>query len=211
VGGLATPARFRHRLLWHPRGAWELEQAPDAAAKSSDPAAALAACEAVSQRAAQTLEWITGKLGLLDIALDHLSLARAGLYRACLEATPPDPAPTATAVDALRRAGSMHHLPRGLLTRALLRTLIGHHTGPDSAQADLDEAWEIAERGPMPLFQADIHLHRARLFGVLTKAPYPWDSPAADLKAARHLIEQHGYLRRQAELQDAELALQSVP
>ena len=34
-----------------------------------------------------------------------------------------------------------------------------------SAQSDLDEAWEIAERGPMPLFLADIHLHRARLFG----------------------------------------------
>jgi hypothetical protein len=31
-------------------------------------------------------------------------------------------------------------------------------------RSDLDEAWEIAERGPMPLFLADIHLHRARLF-----------------------------------------------
>jgi len=31
-------------------------------------------------------------------------------------------------------------------------------------RSDLDEAWEIAERGPMPLSLADIHLHRARLF-----------------------------------------------
>ena len=52
-------------------------------------------------------------------------------------------------------------IPRGLLTRAWLR----HRSGDgDGARADLDEAWEIAERGPMPLFQADVQLHRARLF-----------------------------------------------
>jgi hypothetical protein len=56
-------------------------------------------------------------------------------------------------------------LPCGLPTRAWLRSLTGARTGPESAQSDLDEAWEIAERGPMPLFLADIHLHRARLFG----------------------------------------------
>ena len=48
----------------------------------------------------------------------------------------------------------------------LLLFLTGARTGRDSAQADLDEAWEIAERGPMRLFLADIHLHRARLFGL---------------------------------------------
>ena len=50
--------------------------------------------------------------------------------------------------------------------RAWLRFLEGQFTGPGSAQEDLDEAWEIAERGPMPLFLADIHLTRARLFGT---------------------------------------------
>ena len=35
---------------------------------------------------------------------------------------------------------------------------------PAFGGSDLDEAWEIAERGPMPLFLADIHLYRARLF-----------------------------------------------
>jgi hypothetical protein len=49
------------------------------------------------------------------------------------------------------------YLPRGLLTRAWLRFLTGARTGPESAQSDLDEAFEIAERGPMPLFMADIH------------------------------------------------------
>src|SRR5207249_3478094 len=45
----------------------------------------LESCRAVSQRAAQTLKWMTGKLGLLDEALDHLTLGRAALYAAILE------------------------------------------------------------------------------------------------------------------------------
>ena len=67
----------------------------------------------------------------------------------------------------------------------------------------------------MPIFMADIHLYRARLFGLRTQksgAPreetvYPWESPAADLAAARALIEKHGYGRRLDELEDAEAAL----
>ena len=66
----------------------------------------------------------------------------------------------------LRRAGEQIWLTAGLLTRAWLRFLDGQPTGPTSAQEDLDEAWEIAERGPMRLFLADIHLYRARLFGL---------------------------------------------
>jgi hypothetical protein len=69
----------------------------------------------------------------------------------------------------------------------------------------LDEAWEVAERGPMPLFLADIHLYRARLF--FREATYPWQSPQHDLTEARRLIYKHGYLRREEELLDAEAAL----
>jgi hypothetical protein len=61
----------------------------------------------------------------------------------------------------------------------------------------------------MPLFLADIHLHRARLFRSSysdASELYPWDSPAADIGAARRLIEKHGYLRRMEELEDAEAA-----
>ncbi len=96
------------------------------------------------------------------------------------------------AVDGLRRAGTIHHIPRGLLTRAWLRALTGD---ADGARRDLDDAWEIAERGPMPLFQTDVHLHRARLF-----------HDTAALAEARRLIEQHGYGRRLEELTDAEEA-----
>ena len=51
----------------------------------------------------------------------------------------------------------------------------------------------------MPLFLADIHLHRARLFGLSKDRPasYPWTSPQTDLAEARRLIEKQ-------ELEDAE-------
>ena len=88
--------------------------------------------------------------------------------------------------------------PLGLLTRAWLRFLTGARTGHDSAQSGLNEAWEIAERGPMPLFLADIHLLRARLFGLSNDRPenYPWTSPQHDLAEARRLIAKHGYWRQ---------------
>ena len=168
---------------------------------------------AVKQRASQTLQWIKqANLDILSIALDHLNLARIALYQAILELTNSDNAETEInlAVTYLRRAGTQHHLPRGLLTRAWLRVLSlrsGAASGPhalNEAIEDLNEAWEIAERGPMPLHMADIHLHRARLFGRVS--PYPWESPQADLAEARRLIVKHGYGRRMAELEDAEKA-----
>jgi tetratricopeptide (TPR) repeat protein len=187
----------------------------------------LALCRAVAERAAQTLKISESGGWLLDIALDHLTLGRAALYTAILESgsgqretaqVSPSTSKTSQrgfatasmeldhAVSGLRRAGQQDDLPRGLLTRAWLRSLTGPRTGPESAQSDLDEAWEIAERGPMPLFLADIHLYRARLF--FREAPYPWESPQHDLAEARRLIFKHGYLRRKEELEDAEAALE---
>lgn len=165
-------------------------------------------CRTVSERAAQTLLWAEkNNISLLDIALDHLTLGRAALCEAILESSALSfpHAELDEAVDRLRRSGNLDDLPRALLTRAWLRTLEGSCTGPESAQADLDEAWEIAERGPMPLYMADIHLHRARLF--FREAHYPWESPQADLAEARRLIEKHGYWRRKEELEDAEASI----
>ena len=173
------------------------------------------ACRTVTDRSAQTLRWVTGKLGLLDEALDQLTLGRAALYEAIfLKTTINEPAPAINAAAAsLRRAGTQHEIPRSLLTRAWLRSLTGAMTtaahGPASAQSDLDEAWEIAERGPMPLFMADIHLYRARLFFGVT--PYPWVSPRDDLAQARALIEKCGYWRRKEEIEDAEAAAKHWP
>jgi len=188
-----------------------------------------ATCLAVSQRAAQTLEWAQdGNLSLLTVALDHLTLDRAAFYEVVLvEGALPFKSQNSelkasieATVDGLRRAAHNEFIVRGLLTRAWLRFLNGAHTGPKSAQEDLDEAWEIAERGPMRLFMADIHLYRARLFGGKFGGmkdegggmKYPWDKnpdgtprgPKDDLAAARKLIEKCGYWRRKEELEDAE-------
>ncbi|MCX6879728.1 MAG: TIR domain-containing protein [Verrucomicrobia bacterium] len=115
-------------------------------------------------------------------------------------------------VDNSRKGNRLESLPIFLLQRAWLRALTGALTGPESTQADLDEAWEIAERGPMKLHMADIHLYRARLFGSwivdsgsrMEEVAYPWTSPQHDLAEARRLIEQCGYWRRKEELEDAE-------
>ncbi|MEK6261867.1 MAG: DUF4062 domain-containing protein [Planctomycetota bacterium] len=196
------------------------------------------ACRAVEQRAAKTINVAERNNWLLDIALEHLTLGRAAFYAAILGRAElplgqnltdaPQYVPTdqefATprreldaAVDGLRRAGSQDHIPRGLLTRAWLRFVDGRRTGSESAQSDLDEAWEIAERGSMKLFLADVHLYRARLFGRRKgeggggneEAEYPWESPQADLAAAEKLINDCGYHRRDEELAGAKAALLS--
>ncbi|MEK6289303.1 MAG: TIR and AAA domain-containing protein [Acidobacteriota bacterium] len=209
------------------RAAWQMRNAE----RGMRNAELIEACRAVSQRAAQTLKWVTkGKLGLLTIALDHLTLGRAALYAGILEdydfrLPTSDFSHIDAAVSGLRRAGTQNWIPAALLTRAWLRSLTGARTGPESAQSDLDEAWEIAERGSMRLFLADIHLHRARLFGLRiadfglqneeadsgvrneAAEPYPWESPEADLAAAEKLINDCGYHRRDEELADAKKAI----
>ncbi len=177
-----------------------------------DAAAPLAALAEAERRAKQTLEWVTPQNWLLDIALDHLTLARVALYRALLEPVHPasfDLRHVTAALDGLRKAGTLHELPRALLTAALHAHLRGDAAAASRALA---EAQQIAERGPMPLYLADVHLHRARLVGSLKdegrrKKDYPGIDPKAELAKARALIEKHGYGRRLEELADAEEAL----
>jgi nucleoside phosphorylase len=171
------------------RAAWRAAMQPEPPAPElSTP------CRAVFERATRAMALATRQRDTLSIALDHLTLGRAALYATRL------PAPTLTladarehleaAVDTLRKAGAQDQLPKGLLTRAWLHHLEGH---PELAHADLDEAMSIAERGPMPLIRADIHLHRARLFRDRTA-----------LTAAATLIHKHGYHRRLPELEAAQ-------
>ncbi len=165
------------------------------------------ACDRVTERATQTLEWVSRQNWLLDIALDHLTLGRAALYGALLSQSDLSNSESqvtshlADAVDGLRESGDAWMLPRSLLTRAWQRQSIGDASG---AASDLDEAWEIAERGPMPLYQADILLTRARLFFREDLA-----TAKQNLADARRLIEKHGYHRRDEELADAEAVLNS--
>ena len=168
----------------------------------------IADCRIVTERATQALNIVlSGSLNLLDIALNHLTLGRAALYEAILTNSAFHSSHSAIeqAVSGLRRAGEQIWLTAGLLTRAWLGVLTGARIGPDSAQADLDEAWEIAVRGPMRLHMADIHLYRARLF--FREPSYPWQSPEHDLAEAERLINECGYHRRDEELADAKRAI----
>jgi REP element-mobilizing transposase RayT len=151
----------------------------------------------VERRAITTLRWATeNRLSLLDIALDHLTLARVRLFRAILANPLPqsllDLPHVAAAVNGLRAAGDMSYLPRGLLTASLYHFVRGEH---DLARKCLAEAQQIAERGPMPLYLADVHLHRARMF-----------KDKAELAKAAEIIRRVGYGRRYDELDDAEEA-----
>jgi tetratricopeptide (TPR) repeat protein len=157
----------------------------------------------VQRRATTTLAWVTPQNWLLDIALDHLTLARVGLIGAILDAHPANPQPTldlphvADALNGLRAAGQMSYVALSLLTAALYHFVRGEH---DLAQKHLAEAQQIAERGPMPLYLADVHLTRARLF-----------RDRDELAKAAKLIREFGYGRRYDELADAERALAARP
>lgn len=208
--GPAERAAWRRLLL---RAIGEQRSAPGGARSSdgdTDRAPPLIdACADVAKRAKQTIKVAEQNNWRLDVALDHLTLARAALYAAMLRGAAPDGGHVDAAVARLRGAGHKDHQPRGLLTRALYRAVAGDFPG---AQDDLDEAYDIAERGPMKLFLADIHLHRTRLFGLYAKRPekYPWESPESDLAEARRLIEECGYWRRKEELEDAEAAMRRL-
>ena len=163
----------------------------------------LALCHAVSELAMEILPWVISQDDPLDRALANLGLSLANLYSMIFAA----PLQLSSAsverqrcgerldatIDDFRLAVRSDHLPRGLLARSWFRFLVGDEKG---CRSDLDEAREIAERGAMRLFQADIQLTRARLF-----------RDRESLAAARQLIEDTGYKRRLPELADATVAL----
>jgi hypothetical protein len=191
---LAPAERAAWQALSHGSG---IPPVPDAH-RESGPATI---CAEVERRATSTMRWVTTHNWLLDIALDHLTLARVAVVRAMLSGTLPQLTlnlpHVARAVSGLRDAGDTTFLPRGLLTAALYHFVRGDTA---SARTALNQAQEIADRGPMPLDLADVHLHRARLF-----------RDRAELARARELIDKHGYGRRREELEDAEAAATSWP
>lgn len=155
----------------------------------------------VGQRATAALAIATLYKWILDTALANLTLGRVELFRAILGGAAMDSAHSRVdaAVHGFRQAGRMDFLPPALLTRAWLREV---QADPAAARADLDEAQQLAERGPMRLHLADVHLYRARLFFRENLA-----EAREELRKARHLIERCGYHRRDEELHDAEAVI----
>ncbi len=163
------------------------------------------ACREVLERGNEALRVAERNHWLLDIALDHLTLGRAHLGLALTAPQPAAPGENRAAgfaqaaeqldraVDGLRRAGQEDALPRGLLARAALRRFRSDFAG---AAADLTEALEIAERGPMRLHECDAHLEWARLCrdqGDLAAA-------RRHVARARELVKETGYGRRAREV-----------
>ncbi len=155
----------------------------------------------VERRATTTLVWDTPLSWLLDIALDHLTLARVGLIRAILEKFPRTAAEARPAARRRRRQRPPRRRNDGSASPwpAHRRALSLRPRRARLALKHLAEAQQIAERGPMPLFLADMHLHRARMF-----------RDKAELAKAATLIRDCGYGRRYDELTDAEEALGKV-
>ena len=161
----------------------------------------------VRERAAQTLEWAKRHLGLLDVALDHLSLGRAHLlafHRGAAADLAEAASHLTASVDGLRRAGGQEFIPLGLLARAALRT---HTRDFALARHDLDEALALAQRCGFRLHEADAHLGLARL-SLAEGAPA---QALASLALARKIVDATGYHRRDAELADLAAKLAAPP
>jgi tetratricopeptide (TPR) repeat protein len=143
----------------------------------------------VLRRATQTLKSAEdGRMSMITIALDQLSLGRAH----------PHGSPEAAnrlnqAVSGLRRAGTLHYLPLGLLARA---ANFRHTRDFDKAQHDLDEVRILANRCGMRLHLTDYHLEQARLL-LAQQQP---DDARPHYESAKKLVEETGYHRRDPEL-----------
>ena len=156
---------------------------------------ALGENQQVLSRAQQTLEWVTNAgLGLLTIALDHLSLGSAYLHQQRL---PSAQQHLDQAVDGLRAAGTQHNLPWGLLARAELHHQQGNY---GKAQKDLQEVREIAERSEMQLHLCDYHLAMAKLLRTRTDQDQNQPAITHHLQSAEKIIDQTHYHRRLPEL-----------
>src|ERR1044071_891001 len=152
--------------------------------RTGAPREAPATWHEVLKRVSETMLTAKKSNSLLAIGLDYPTLAHAEFYKRLFGGIKrPMPSDDINAaVDTLRAANRNDYLPRALLTRSWMRVADGSHSEIDGAVRDLDEAWEIAERGSMKLFVADIHLYRAGLFSGAPR--YPWTSASGDIAAA---------------------------
>ncbi|HUT47328.1 MAG TPA: tetratricopeptide repeat protein [Sedimentisphaerales bacterium] len=154
---------------------------------------ALGQYDDVLRRCRETQKWREQRTFLVGSALNRLVWAKA-LFSQALK----KPKRSLNRVQEkmnqaildLRATGQKEFIVRGLLSRASLRFVEGD---ADGCRSDLDEAWQIAERGSMRLHMADVLLYKARLF-----------RDKAALAEAAKLIDKCGYHRRDEELADAE-------
>ena len=150
----------------------------------------------VLNRANRMLE-LGKRIGLLDIALAHLSLGHAYLLKAYAENGGFKQADEHLdqAVNGFRQSGDQDILVLGLLARASLRRI---RKDFDKAQLDVDEAFTIADRGGMGLYLPDCHLEYARLYLAMGNK----DEARKNLTTAKDMITRIGYHRRDKEVKE---------
>ncbi len=174
----------------------------------------------VVRRAEQTLEWSKQYLGLLDVALDNLSLGRVKTlslpspYKGEGKGEGDALTYLNRAVDGLRESGNQDDVPRGLLARAEYYRATG---ALEKCQRDLDEAFGVASRGGMGLYAADCHLEYARLaVAQADRRPTTGDRRSwieqvrKHLDIARDKISAMGYHRRDKDVEEIESVLRGV-
>jgi len=169
----------------------------------------------VLERAQYALKIKTTRL-LTDFAFNNLTIGKAQMF---LENFTESEKYLTQAVDGLRKAGTQHYLPWGLLARAILYKHLKEFL---KSWADLDEAREIAEYGQMRLFQTDYYLEAARVILAQVEIGNPNNQFAIiedglektvskpemerlfkeHVAQAGELIEQTGYHRRDGELEE---------
>ena len=149
----------------------------------------------VLSRAQQNLVWVGQARGSsLDMTLANLSLGKAHLEQQQLELAQQH---LDRAVDGLRSAGTQDLLPLGLLARAELYRQQGDYR---EAEKDLQEVFEIADRGEMQLHLCDYHLAMAKLLRTRTDQDQNQPAITHHLQTAKEIIHQTHYHRRLPEL-----------
>ncbi|MBS0299609.1 MAG: TIR domain-containing protein [Proteobacteria bacterium] len=145
-------------------------------------------------------------MGLLDIALDRLTLGRAYLQQGNFSEASHW---LNQAINNLRNEGSQDDIPLGLLARAVLyRDTRNPNRDFTRAHQDLQEVYDIAEPSGMRLHLTDYHLEMARLLLAEREDPASTSSGSGALTIQDHvaeaakLIEKTGYKRRLPELQE---------
>ncbi|MEM6455517.1 MAG: TIR domain-containing protein [Acidobacteriota bacterium] len=173
------------------------------------------AARAVLARAAQTRAWVALPGWTLEIALDDVSLGRAHTILAWAGGSSESAAQARThldaAVDGLHAAEASDHLPHAWLARAAYHRLIDRDVA--AAEADLRAIDDLVTFSGMRLFACDAHLERARLLRDLSPADDTREQARPHVDAAKSLIVETGYHRRDGELANLErwLSGEAIP
>lgn len=154
-------------------------------------------------------------MGLLDAALDRLTLGRAYLQQGNFSEANHW---LNQAVNDLYKEGSQDDLPRGLLARAaLLRDIRNPNRDFTRVRQDLQEVYDIAEPSGMRLHLTDYHLEMARLLLAEQEDPASTSFASNNIIAiqahvtqAAKLIEETGYKRRLPELQELQHKISAI-